>query len=96
MIQPIFPLAWKVFERVESVRPQSAPDSISKWKIELKKFHQKPELSQPLILGKDLLKAGFSPGPMIGKTLTLVRNAQLIEQIHSPDEAIELAKSLKK
>jgi hypothetical protein len=33
---------------------------------------------------------------MIGKTLTLVRNAQLIEQIHSPDEAIELAKSLKK
>ena len=95
MIQPIFPLAWKVFERAESVRPQCSPDSVSAWRIELKKFHQKPELSQPLILGKDLLKAGFSPGPMIGKTLTLVRNAQLIEQIHSPEEAVELAKSLK-
>lgn len=95
MIQPIFPLAWKVFERVESVRPQSSAYSVLTWRSELKKFHQKPELSEPLILGKDLLTAGFSPGPMIGKTLTLVRNAQLIEQIHSAEEAIELAKSLK-
>ena len=95
MIQPIFSLAWKVIERVESVRPQRPPDWISNWSIQLKEFHKKPDLSQPLILGKDLLKAGFSPGPKIGEILSLVRNAQLIEEIHSPEEAVKLAKSLK-
>jgi poly(A) polymerase len=48
----------------------------------------KPE---PLLTGRDLIAAGFRPGPEFGIALEEVETAQLEHQITSKEEALELA-----
>jgi poly(A) polymerase len=48
-----------------------------------------------LIGGRDLMEAGFEPGPELGRILGVVEDAQLEGRIHTREEAIELARSLK-
>ena len=48
----------------------------------------------PLITGADLRQQGLSPGPAFKQLLEAVRDAQLLSQIHTKPEAIELATTL--
>jgi poly(A) polymerase len=48
----------------------------------------------PLLNGRDLIALGFTPGPVFGKILAEVEDAQLESRIHSREEAIALAQSL--
>lgn len=48
----------------------------------------------PLIDGEALKQAGIPPGPIYKKILTRIRDAQLDQVIHSPDEAIAMAMAL--
>jgi hypothetical protein len=41
-----------------------------------------------------LLQAGFKPGPAFGRALEAVATAQLEGEIHSPDEALTVARSV--
>jgi poly(A) polymerase len=53
------------------------------------------EIAPPkLITGKDLIAAGFEPGPEFGRVLSAVEDAQLEGTVRTQDEALELAKSL--
>ncbi len=53
------------------------------------------ELRPPrLIRGRDLIKAGYKPGPSFSKALEAVETAQLEGQIHSPAEAVALARTV--
>jgi len=45
----------------------------------------------PLITGDDLQRAGWPAGPLFGRVLRRVRDAQLAEQIGTRDEAMQLA-----
>jgi poly(A) polymerase len=45
-----------------------------------------------LISGRDLISAGYSPGPNFAAALEAVETAQLDGDIHTPGEALEIAK----
>ena len=53
------------------------------------------ELRPPrLISGRDLIQAGYQPGPRFGPALEAVETAQLDGEIHTPSEALALALSV--
>ena len=55
-------------------------------------WEEKGSLNPPLLItGKDLLAAGFQPGPEIKEIMDRVRRAQLNEEIGTKEEALELA-----
>jgi poly(A) polymerase len=45
-----------------------------------------------LLNGRDLIEAGFSPGPEFGRVLQVVEDAQLEGRVSSREEALRLAK----
>jgi putative nucleotidyltransferase with HDIG domain len=45
-----------------------------------------------LLTGRDLIAAGYEPGPKFGRILQMVEDAQLEDRVHSKEEALELAK----
>jgi putative nucleotidyltransferase with HDIG domain len=49
---------------------------------------------KPLLTGRDLIAAGYIPGPEFSKMLSAVEDAQLEGRIHSPGEAMELLKEM--
>jgi poly(A) polymerase len=53
-----------------------------------------PEQLKParLVTGKDLIAAGYRPGPMFGVVLGDIEDAQLEGRISTPDEALRMAK----
>lgn len=53
----------------------------------------KGNLPKPLLSGEDLLKMGFSPGPLLGRTLSEIYRLQLEGQIKLQHQAEALARS---
>jgi len=53
-----------------------------------------PEVVRParLLTGKDILDLGYAPGPIIGKILVEVEEAQLNGELHSRGEAISFVR----
>jgi poly(A) polymerase len=47
-----------------------------------------------LLSGRDLIQAGFKPGPAFGRALEAVATAQLEGDIHTPEQALDLARSV--
>ena len=45
-----------------------------------------------LVTGRDLIEAGYRPGPAFGRALEEVETAQLEGLVHSKEEALVLAK----
>ena len=54
-----------------------------------------PEELRParLLTGRDLIEAGYSPGPAFTRMLEMAEDAQLESKIHSKEDALELVKS---
>jgi len=53
------------------------------------------ELRPPrLLTGRDLIQAGYQPGPQFGRALEAVETAQLENEIHTKEEALALARSV--
>jgi poly(A) polymerase len=51
-------------------------------------FASEPLLPAWLLTGADLIAAGWSPGPELGRTLTAVQNAQLEGLVSTREEAL--------
>ncbi|MBI3210408.1 MAG: CCA tRNA nucleotidyltransferase [Candidatus Solibacter usitatus] len=49
---------------------------------------------EPLLTGRDLIEAGFPPGPQFKKVLRAVEDAQLDGSIRTKEEALQLVRSL--
>jgi putative nucleotidyltransferase with HDIG domain len=49
---------------------------------------------KPLVTGRDLIAAGYTPGPQFSKILSAVEDAQLEGRIHSKEEALEMVKGM--
>ena len=47
-----------------------------------------PVLPAPLLRGRDLLELGYPEGPRIGEILGWVRDAQLEDELRTPEEAV--------
>jgi poly(A) polymerase len=67
----------------------SSYDLIREIQSELPPEQLKPA---PLITGKDLIAAGYRPGPRFGTVLTEIEDAQLEGRISTPDEALQIAR----
>jgi tRNA nucleotidyltransferase (CCA-adding enzyme) len=48
---------------------------------------------KPLLGGRDLIEAGYRPGPRFGEMLAAVEDAQLESRVHSKQEALALVRS---
>jgi poly(A) polymerase len=48
----------------------------------------------PLLTGRDLIAAGFTPGPTFGRALEAVATAQLDGEIHTREQALGVARSV--
>ena len=46
----------------------------------------------PLITGKDLIAAGYPPGPLFSRVLSAVEDAQLEGRLHGREEALEFVR----
>ncbi len=63
---------------------------ISNWRFlkkKVKEFSREDIRPKPALTGGDLLGMGFKPGPLIGRILRALEEAQLEEKIKTPDEA---------
>jgi len=58
-------------------------------------FGQEQIAPPPLLTGKDLIAAGYSPGPWFSKVLAAVEDAQLEGRVASKEAALELAASMR-
>lgn len=47
----------------------------------------------PLLTGRELIAAGYKPGPMFGIVLSEIEDAQLEGRISTPEEALQMARS---
>lgn len=57
--------------------------------------HQEVIAPPPLIRGDELIKAlGLEPGPLIGKLLEAIREAQAADEVKTKDQALKLARHL--
>ena len=57
-------------------------------------FGQEQIAPTPLLTGKDLIAAGYSPGPWFSQVLAAVEDAQLEGRISSKEAALELAAAM--
>jgi len=48
---------------------------------------------KPLVTGRDLIAAGYQPGPAFGKMLAAVEDAQLEARVQSAEEAMALVRA---
>jgi len=61
---------------------------------ELAELRRQPELTKPLLRGKDLLALGVPEGPSLGRILAEVREGQLAGKVRTREEALDLARRL--
>jgi len=80
--------------RLDCLASNGQLDSYAFVKAKLAELSSNELRPAPLIGGRDLLQAGFKPGPALGRALEAVATAQLEGDIHSPDEALALARSV--
>ena len=64
--------------------------------VRAKQREMPPEVLRPapLLTGRDLIDAGFAPGPLFGPALQAVEDAQMENRLATKEEALELARRL--
>lgn len=76
-------------------RPIQGLDREGQWLLgKFKELHVSRESIQPLIMGRDLIKMGVSPGPKMGKILKDLYNRQLDNEFETKDEGLKIARIL--
>ena len=73
----------------------AASGNLDNWEYVRERLHAIPEEAVrpvPLLTGRDLIAAGYKPGPRFKEVLRVVEDAQLEGVIRTPDEALALAR----
>ncbi len=95
VVQPYF----KSLEHLERTVAEVEGSSLSPFQYVEKFLESTPlEVIAPpdLLTGKDLIQAGYNPGPQFKEWLEKVRDAQLNEAIHSKEEAMLMVQEFRK
>ncbi len=80
--------------RLDCLASNGFTDSYRFVQAKLLEFQQEELRPQRLINGRDLIVSGFKPGPEFTRALHAVETAQLEGEIHSREEALDLAKEI--
>jgi len=78
--------------RVDCVASHGATDNYDYCREMLDAFAREdaePVLPPPLLTGHDLIARGYRPGPRMGEMLEALRDAQLDDEVASPQAALE-------
>jgi len=76
-------------------KPIQGLDKEGKWILgKFKELNVSKETIKPLILGRDLIKLGVSPGPKMGKILKNLYQLQLDNDFETKREGLKLAKKI--
>lgn len=76
-------------------KPIQGLDREGKWILEkFKELNVSKETIKPLIMGRDLIKLGVSPGPKMGKILKNLYQHQLDNDFEAKKEGLNLAKKI--
>lgn len=68
---------------------------LSNWRFlnkKLKQFSKQDIKPEPILSGRDILDLGFAQGPVVGRILKFLEEAQLERRISTRQEAVELVK----
>jgi tRNA nucleotidyltransferase/poly(A) polymerase len=80
-----------------SETPVEELDEEAKWLLDkFKELNVTKESIKPLIMGRDLIKKGVSPGPGMGKILNKLYQKQLDNDFESKEEGLKIAEKLLK
>lgn len=80
--------------RLDCLASNGRTDSYDYIRNKMDELAQEALRPESLISGKDLIEAGYQPGPQFGRALEAVETAQLEGEIQSREQALALARSL--
>jgi putative nucleotidyltransferase with HDIG domain len=80
--------------RLDCLASNGRTDSYDYVVSKIAEFGDEPLQPQNLITGRDLIEAGYEPGPRFGRALQAVETAQLEGEIQTREEALALARSV--
>ena len=79
--------------RLDCLSSNGKLDSYRLVRSRLAEFGTEELKPKPLLTGRDLIAAGYAPGPAFGKMLAAVEDAQLEARVRSKDEALALVRA---
>ena len=91
--EPLFPLHLEL-HRLDCLASHGNLAVYQFLKAEYEAWKKEPRLPAPLINGHDLIGMGLAPGPLFGRILRAVHDAQLEGAVSSRREALEMAARL--
>ncbi|MGH9584730.1 MAG: CCA tRNA nucleotidyltransferase, partial [Bryobacteraceae bacterium] len=80
--------------RLDCLAGNGYTDSYEYVKEKLGELGQEELRPARLITGRDLIREGYKPGPGFGRALETIQSAQLEGEIHTREEALQLARSI--
>jgi tRNA nucleotidyltransferase/poly(A) polymerase len=80
--------------RLDCASSHNMLDNYDFVKSKLEEYGQERIAPPPLLTGKDLIAAGYEPGPWFSRVLAAAEDAQLEGRIATKEEALQLAKSM--
>jgi len=79
--------------RLDSLASNKKLDTYKRVLARLEETGEEELRPKPLLTGRDLIQAGYEPGPAFGKMLAVVEDAQLEGSLKSREEALELVRA---
>jgi hypothetical protein len=92
LMRPTFPLELQL-HRLDCLGSHGRLDIYDFLVEQAKDLEKQPEIRPPLLTGYDLLSMGMKPGPAMGQLLAEIREKQLQDELKTPDQAREWAKT---
>lgn len=74
--------------RMDALASNGNLDAYQFCRAKLEEFRSQGFPPQPLLKGRDLIAAGYPPGPLLGQILRAVRDVQLEGELHTREEAL--------
>jgi poly(A) polymerase len=80
--------------RLDCLSSNGRLDSYEFVQTQLRELDREKLRPEPLITGRDLIRVGYTPGRSFGEALSAVETGQLEGEIRTPEEALQLARSI--
>jgi poly(A) polymerase len=80
--------------RLDCLSSNGCLDSYEFVQTQLRELDREKLRPEPLITGRDLIRAGYTPGQAFGEALSAVETGQLEGEIRTPEEALRLARPI--
>jgi poly(A) polymerase len=88
LMRPTFPLELAL-HRLDCLGSHRRLDIYDFLVEKARELENQPEIRPPLLSGEDLIAMGMKPGPAMGALLAEIREKQLQDELHNPEDARE-------